>query len=267
MSSFIDDRRRKLANFQFCGVLFDLMEELAVRNLKVADPEAKVKIVVEHVYQHLKKMPMDLEDPTNRLVLKTMSLFLDQCVMLQVTNSFYHKQIIEWRLATHQLVQPKIDLKLIRTIHNFIVFAIHLNLIYPKNALTANGVEFAITQANAIGVPEAENSAKRMVAALITSKALWQMEHIGRSDIAVGPPENLPMKVVDYLRVFCSKFLPLKFQSNSHRECDGPVPFDRVLDWYLKSTRYVKPKNLLPVQPSIKAIVDQFFPPKARTSQ
>ncbi|KAF8249728.1 hypothetical protein K440DRAFT_660174 [Wilcoxina mikolae CBS 423.85] len=260
------DRGRRLTNFQLCAVLFDLMEQLAIRNLKVADPEIKLKSAIQHVFQHLESLPADSRDSTNKLVLSTMGLLLDQCMMLEAANSFYHKQIVEWRIATRQLDQPKIDLRLVKTIHNFIVFGLHLNLIYPHNALTAQGVEFAITQAVAVGAPEAENAAKRMVAALITSKALWQMEHLSGCDIAISPPEHLPMKVVDYLRAFYSKFLPLKFQSNSHRECDGPVPFDKVLDWYLKSTRFVKPKNLPPVQQPIKAIVDQFFP-KARTSQ
>jgi hypothetical protein len=149
-------------------------------------------------------------DPANKLVLSTMGLLLDQCMMLEMANSFYQKQIIEWRMTARQLDQSAWGL--VKAIHNFIVFAIHLNFIYPHNTLTTQGVEFAITQAIAVETPEAENAAKRMVSALVTSKALWQIEHHGVCNLDVGPAEQLPTEVINYLQTFYSKFMPLKTQ-------------------------------------------------------
>jgi hypothetical protein len=155
-------------------------------------------------------MPEDSGDPAKKLVLSTMGLLLDQCITLEVANSSYQKQIIEWRMTARQLDQSARGL--VKAIHNFIIFAIHLNLIYPHNALTAQGVEFAITQAIVVDTPEAGNAAKRMMSALVTSKALWQIEHHVSCNLDVGPAEQFPTEVVDYLRVFYNKFVPLKAQ-------------------------------------------------------
>jgi len=151
--------------FQLCGVLFDLMEQTVVRNIKFADADNKVKSAIRHVFHHLESMPEPEGDgdPANKLVLSTMGLLLDQCMMLEMANSFYQKQIIEWRMTARQLDQSAWGL--VKAIHNFIVFVIHLNFIYPHNTLTTQGVEFAITQAIAVETPEAENAAKRMVSA------------------------------------------------------------------------------------------------------
>jgi hypothetical protein len=245
-------RSHRLTSLQFGAVVFEVMELMVVRGLKVPDLRKKVVMAFRYLCHQFKQIVWYDDnwayDDRDRVALATLGRLVEQCLMLFKIVNTYFEDILKWQISASK--QPR-EVKLqARSVYNFIEFALHINQVYRSEGLSVSHLQSAAKRALEIGTPEVENVVKRLVSALTVNKALWMQKQPGITTIVVGDPEDFPAPITRYLAHWYDNAMSLGSQSKVNRplfrkthdahhspQVPGsataePIEFNNVLDWY-----------------------------------
>ncbi|KAI5812659.1 hypothetical protein BZA77DRAFT_137616 [Pyronema omphalodes] len=234
-----------VALFQGYTIFFDLFKKLLANpanRARSSDDEIACAVQAVHsLFQRTQVFNHCVDNP----LLRTTAQLLDQCMMIDTSNAYFKKSATEWYLATS--LTGNSTKSMTKIIHNFIAFAISLPSVYPDNCLTVKGLTEANRRVAKSGTSEAKLVVKRLDSALTNMKAMHQAStKTHQIAFVITKPEYIPEKVMDQLRIAYDAYLKMPNRGLS---------FDKVMDWYLKSTQHVQLKYRKRVNPKIIAVV------------
>ncbi|KAA8914805.1 hypothetical protein FN846DRAFT_992645 [Sphaerosporella brunnea] len=254
----------RMASLQAAEAVFEILELMVTKGLAVVDLEAKLKMVFQFVLHKFEQFKQDTDYPPwmyetrDKLALVSLGRLVKQCLMVFNILRTYHEEIVQWQIsAARQTREVRLQA---RAAYGFLEFCFHIDIVHQQAALTARYLEDTVKRALQQGTKEAENVSKRLVSALSVYKAKWIMQHTEGHHLALGDVDDFPPEVKPYLADWHKMSLSL----DSVGQGRGQAPFNKILEWYLNSTRLVmkvEPHQAGLIRPNIKRIVDKYYPP------